>query len=134
MARCSLIVSGVCYVLHPVITNTPPSHPAVARSARKSFSLEKFRINKRKRKSFPSAHFHPRTYVLERRVGRSIGRTGKLLWDIIFHRYDYVCRSLTPREMCSGNLSDYLIKRASAFALPIELLSRYHVHNDIGAT
>lgn len=36
-----------------------------------------------------------------------------------------MCRSLTPEKMCSGNLSDYLIKRASAFALTIEPLVSY---------
>lgn len=125
MARRSLIASCVCcvtscYHQYPVITPTP-----ALGASRKSFSLEKFRINKKKREKGESFYIHTFSTLALTYSTRSIGRTGKLLWDIIFHRYDYVCRSLTSGKMCSGNLSDYLIKRASAFALTIELLLSY---------
>lgn len=124
MARRSLIASCVrcvtsCYHQYPIITPTPSLE-----ASRKSFSLEKFRINKKKEKR-ESFYIHTFSTLALTYSTRSIGRTGKLLWDIIFHRYDYVCRSLTSEKMCSGNLSDYLIKRASAFALTIELLVSY---------
>lgn len=86
---CLLIVSSVCYVLHPVITKSLLLHFCLHPAQKKLFLLEKFQRNMKRyvrRKSF-SAHFHSlRQESLENM--RSMGRI-KTLYGIFSFTYDY---------------------------------------------